>query len=126
MDPDDPDAADEIDLSEKELTAIPMLVFELDLENITTLCFEGNSIESIPEQIGNMSYVEELYLRRNAIKALPSRIGEMEALDSLYLEDNELTAEGIPATIGELSNLKGLCLHRNKLTVSRLDQSRSA
>lgn len=112
-----PEDVDEIDLSEKELTEIPKELFGLQLEGLTTICFESNLLTQLPEAIGSLRGVEQFYLRCNKLVRLPESIGDMEALDSLYLEDNQLTSEGIPESISKLSNLKGLCLHRNALQV---------
>lgn len=120
-------ALEELDLSERGLTYLPLdLVLSLP-PNVTTLALEKNGLCDLPETFGSdaassaWGQLTELYLRNNALIRLPAAIGELSKLEGLYLEDNKLTSEGIPSEIAHLScNLAGLCLHRNLLSVSNL------
>ncbi|OQS06498.1 patatin-like phospholipase [Thraustotheca clavata] len=113
---DDDDDVEELDLSEKELTEVPREMFEIEAicDSLKTLCLERNQLTTLPEDIGALKGMTELYLRQNQITVLPKCIAQLQELDSLYLEDNLLNAEGIPDEFGTLMQLKGLCLHRNQ------------
>lgn len=108
---------DELDISEKELTTLPPLLFDIEFPALTSLCLEKNNLTCLPDDIANFTNLEQFYLRENQLQRLPETIGALQTLDSLYCEDNQLSEAGIPSSFGELVNLKGLCLHRNMFTV---------
>lgn len=59
-------------------------------------CLSGhlNGLESLPEDIGNLS-CRRLYLGRNKLSSLPASIVDMD-LEELHLEKNPLTRESVP------------------------------
>ena len=71
--------------------------------NVTSLkevYFFGNNITSIPESIGNLSALKDLGLHYNNIESIPQSIGDLQSLEVLYLNNNQLTS--LPSTICNL------------------------
>jgi len=72
----------------------------------------------IPEVIGNLTDLTELYLHDNELTGpIPEEICRLNQLLCLYLADNELTGS-IPDAIGQLTNLTTLYCGNNQLTGS--------
>lgn len=74
---------------------------------------EVDRIKIIPNQIGNLTYLEELDLSSNQIRKLPESIGNLSALKKLKLRLNEI--QSIPLSIGKLKSLKRLDLSCNQI-----------
>lgn len=95
-------------------------------------------IESLPDELGNLSSLQCLLIRKNKIKQLPQSLGlllqlrvidasendlqtlpdsikYMKRLHSLHLAHNHLHV--LPPEIGELHRLRKLCLKDNKMRV---------
>jgi hypothetical protein len=49
-----------------------------------------NQIKEIPNSIGNLTNLKELYLSNNQIKEIPNSIGNLTNLEWLYLENNQI------------------------------------
>ncbi|MFX1258672.1 MAG: leucine-rich repeat domain-containing protein, partial [Promethearchaeota archaeon] len=69
---------------------------------------------TLPESIGNLSSLKELWLQYNKLTTLPESIGDLKSLKKLNLTDNKLTT--LPESIGNLSSLKELLLWNNQLS----------
>jgi uncharacterized protein (TIGR02996 family) len=87
--------------------------------------FMGRHLETLPESIGEMSWLAELDVRYNALLALPESFGNLSQLSRLDLCDNRLTT--LPASIGKLRALTELSLENNLLVtlpdeLAQLDQ----
>ncbi|GMP49950.1 hypothetical protein CsSME_00016756 [Camellia sinensis var. sinensis] len=77
-----------------------------------------NLTGSIPEEIGTLSKLTDLYLSRNNLEGLiPSSIGQLTNLTHLDLSSNRLSGP-IPSSIGQLTNLTYLNLFSNQLNGS--------
>ncbi|KAI3712587.1 hypothetical protein L1987_71146 [Smallanthus sonchifolius] len=71
---------------------------------------------NIPEEIGNLTKVQELSLAKNKFSGgFPASIVNLKDLESLDLSENAFSGQ-IPAAIGEISNLTTLDLSENQLT----------
>ena len=86
---------------------------------VTLLLLSDNQLRGpIPEAIGNLVNLEQLYLNYNQLTGpIPEAIDNMVSLKHLYLNGNELTGP-IPVTIGtigNLVNLESLVLNYNEL-----------
>ena len=75
------------------------------------LLLGGNQLTAVPEALGKLTNLKELYLSSNQLTALPDAIGKLTHLQRLDLRDNQLTA--LPDALGKLTQLKELFLHDN-------------
>ncbi|AFY95194.1 leucine-rich repeat domain-containing protein [Chamaesiphon minutus] len=99
-------------LSHNYLNSLPDNIDELS--NLSHLKLLNNQLTSLPESVGDLEKLISLDLRRNKLTELPDSIGNLKNLKYLYLDDNLL--EKLPATIGNLKQLEYLHLSANKLT----------
>jgi internalin A len=100
-----------LDLSGLGLTELPREIGELT--NLRILYLRRNKISRLPTEIGNLTQLSELSLAANPIKELPAEFWRLKSLKRLWLDETQLPA--LPAEIGTLSNLTRLALHGNRL-----------
>ena len=101
-----------LDLSRMSLTEIPQEVYTL--KNLETLNLEYNFLESIPDEVAQLSFLKDLNLSNNNLTAFPEIILSLSNLNIIKLNTNEIPL--IPVSIVDLSNLKELHLSYNRLT----------
>ncbi|MBD3350322.1 MAG: TIR domain-containing protein, partial [Candidatus Lokiarchaeota archaeon] len=82
--------------------------------HVTQLGLYRKGLSSLPDSIGNLTSLKELYLIGNTLNSLPESIGSLTSLEQLSLGSNELSS--LPETIGSLTSLKELRLNGNKLS----------
>ncbi|BAP57480.1 hypothetical protein THII_3183 [Thioploca ingrica] len=71
---------------------------------------------SIPNSLGNLSHLQEIYLNSNYLSGfIPDSLGNLSSLQILWLDNNQLSGT-IPNSLGNLNNLQWLCLDRNQLS----------
>ncbi|WOL08372.1 hypothetical protein Cni_G17125 [Canna indica] len=88
--------------------------------HIQTLSLVSNLLDStIPSFLGNLITLRELNLGFNPFDAgpIPDTLGNLSKLENLYLADCNLVGE-IPPTLGQLSRLTNLDLSTNQLSGS--------
>ena len=107
----EPDKVQVLDLSNQELTEIPVDIFQLT--NLTVLHLEINQLTALPPEIGQLAQLTELHLEGNRLTVLPAEIGQLDQLIDLRLAGNQLTA--LPPEIGQLAQLTKLYLGSNRL-----------
>jgi len=83
-------------------------------KNIVGLGLYKCGLITLPESIGNLKWLQTLWLSNNQLKILPETIGNLTALQILTLSGNKLI--NLPETIGNLTALQILNLSYNKLT----------
>ena len=71
-------------------------------------------LSTLPEAIGQLSQLQELYLSGNQLSTLPEAIGQLSQLQELDLSGNQLST--LPEAIGQLSQLQALDLSGNQLS----------
>jgi len=84
-------------------------------KHIVALGLNGKKITSLPENIGELSQLQELYISANHLKTLPDSIGKLKMLTILNANSNQLTT--LPESIGNLPNLRNLHLFSNQITI---------
>jgi internalin A len=102
----------ELRLNGLQLTSLPESIGQLT--GLQELYLFDNQLTSLPESIGQLTGLRVLYLYTNQLTALPDWIGRLIGLQELYLSDNQLTA--LPESIGQLTGLQELYLSGNQLT----------
>ncbi|AFY95648.1 leucine-rich repeat domain-containing protein [Chamaesiphon minutus] len=84
-----------------------------NLTHLTKLNLNGNRLTSLPESIGNLTNLTELYLNGHKLTNLPESIGNLVNLTRLDLNGDRLN--GLPESVGNLTNLTALYLDGHKL-----------
>ncbi|XP_070577509.1 leucine-rich repeat-containing protein 58-like isoform X2 [Ptychodera flava] len=84
------------------------------LRGLEELFLQYNCLTEIPESIGNLEKLEELDCKNNRIKKLPNSLGNMVSLNILNVTNNML--QTFPRSIGKCVELEELCAHSNQLT----------
>jgi len=87
-----------------------------NLSKLSFLLIVGTQIEKIPSSIGKLKNLRFLEIYGNSnLYSLPDNITELSGLEELHLGYNNLSS--LPETIGNLSNLKKIKLGFNRLSV---------
>ena len=71
-------------------------------------------IDTLPEEVGNLPEMTEIWFHNGFLKYLPALIGNLTKLEYLDLSNNQLAE--LPQEIGRLVNLKEFYLDHNNLT----------
>ena len=116
----------ELDLSGKELTALPAEIGKLTQlkklilgkykyhEKGHVVGYIGNKLSELPKEIGLLNQLEELQIVDNQLSSLPAEIVQLTNLQTLHLDNNQLSS--LPAEIVQLTNLQTLHLDNNQLS----------
>ena len=70
-------------------------------------------LTELPESLGHLTQLWEMYISDNQLTKLPKSIGQLTWLEWLDLSDNQL--EALPETLGQLVQLQVLFLENNQL-----------
>lgn len=81
--------------------------------HIKQLFLVGLGLNSIPNSIINLKFMERLRLGKNNYKTIPKAILKLTNLKELAIESNEISS--IPDDISNLKSLEKLVLYKNKL-----------
>ncbi|CAK9018789.1 unnamed protein product [Durusdinium trenchii] len=84
------------------------------LQGLRQLFLRNNHLSSLPESFGNLTELVFLYLENNHLSSLPHSLGQLKSLWHLYLQNNQLTS--LPESLGNLQSLLVLYLEKNQLT----------
>lgn len=89
-----------------------------DLTNLEELYLSGfatnNGIQTVPENISKLTKLKKLILGFNKIEKLPEDFGNLINLEYLDLQYNDL--ENLPSSFSSLTNLTYLSVRNNRLT----------
>ena len=94
------------------LTTLPEALGQLT--TLQELYLYDNQLTTLPEVMGQLTALRELYLYNNQLTALNELIGRLAALRELYLDNNRLST--LPESLGQLAALQTLSLSDNQLT----------
>tara|TARA_B100000131_G_scaffold323248_1_gene380901 strand:+ start:4484 stop:5713 length:1230 start_codon:yes stop_codon:yes gene_type:complete len=94
------------------LTELPDSIGNLD--GLVQLYIDDNDLETLPDSIGNLSNLLFLIANFNNLIALPDSIGNLSNLMWLDVGYNQI--EYVPSSIGNLSNLTYLWLFDNQIS----------
>lgn len=83
-------------------------------KHVVALGLYGQKIQTLPETIGDLKYLQSLYLWNNRLNSLPEIIGKLMALKELCVTSNNISS--LPESIGNLRRLTYLNLNSNSLT----------
>jgi len=75
----------------------------------------GNDIETLPAEIGQMKRVIFIYFEKNQLSALPPEIAQMSSLQGMYFTRNHFTE--IPAVVFTMKWLRKLQFSQNHIKV---------
>jgi len=101
-----------LNMSRKGLTKFPEEAF-LN-KDLRVLRLYGNSIDSIPDRISELTQLEKLYIGRNDLTYIPASIGELKNLKIFSVQYNEI--ESLPDEMCNMTNLEQIWVNQNKLT----------
>ncbi len=92
-----------------------------ELKHLEELYLSGNQIQEIPESIGNLRFLKKLDLRLNKIESISDSFGKLTSLKYLNLSDNNL--KEIPYSIvKKLVSLKEIGLSNNDILEKEIDE----
>ncbi|WP_068466541.1 leucine-rich repeat domain-containing protein [Candidatus Protochlamydia phocaeensis] len=94
-----------------ELRGLPDSIGHLG--NLRELWLNGNQLQKLPDSIGDLAALQYLYVSNNRLEELPDTVGHLGNLQNLFLSDNSL--QSIPETIGQLESLQELRINGNQL-----------
>lgn len=83
------------------------------LGNIVRLEIDDCGLNVLPDSIGTLVHLEQLWVSQNKLTDLPESLFTLTQLQKLFLQDNHLTT--LPNAIGNLLNLQKLDLNNNEL-----------
>jgi leucine-rich repeat protein SHOC2 len=92
---------------------LEQIIEQARLEQHTHLYLDNKKINTLPENIENLSDLTGLSLRENQLNTLPESIGNLTNLTKIDLNYNKIAT--LPDSISNLSNLIELSLCGNKL-----------
>uniref|UniRef100_A0A8C2ZHS9 Protein scribble homolog n=1 Tax=Cyclopterus lumpus TaxID=8103 RepID=A0A8C2ZHS9_CYCLU len=103
---------EQLDLGSNELEVLPDTLGALP--NLRELWLDRNQLSSLPPELGNLRKLVCLDVSENRLEELPSELNGLLALTDLLLTQNLL--EVIPDSIGSLKQLSILKVDQNRLT----------
>ncbi|KAJ2106812.1 hypothetical protein IW146_007611 [Coemansia sp. RSA 922] len=103
-----------LNLSVNMLTQLPP-GFGRTFSSLHTLDISGNQISVLPEEIGHLHSLRELYASRNALVTLPITMGSLRNLEVLDISENYIVS--LDVSVSRLENLRMLNISDNRLTM---------
>ena len=101
-----------LNLNGRGITSLPQAIGKLT--NLRELYLYDNELRSLPPEVGNLTNLKVLDLGGNQLGSLPIEFGKLTNLTKLWLYKNQISS--LPDTIGRLTDLEELWLQHNKLT----------
>ncbi len=96
---------------------LEMIISEMIQHNwylrLTKLNISDNQLTRLPESLGKLTVLQELYCQYNRLTSLPESIGQITALKKLKCQCNLLTS--FPDSLKQLTSLNTLYCYKNQL-----------
>ncbi|KAI8505499.1 hypothetical protein Bbelb_166880 [Branchiostoma belcheri] len=83
------------------------------LRGLRDLYIQYNCLEELPVSIGNLTKLTDLDCKNNSLRTIPLTVGNLTALTCLNVTNNVL--QRLPAELGRLAELEEICAHSNQL-----------
>lgn len=96
-------------LDHNELEEIPEGIFPLLKDTLASLCLHNNALQTIPDDICELSRLVELRLDCNDLRCLPDSMGACCSPEVLHMPHNP-RLQVLPDSIGQLSRLHHILL----------------
>jgi len=90
-----------------------ILKYDGDIERITQLCLNNRQEYELPDCLGELKYLDGLYLTGMSLEHFPAWIRKLKRLTRLNIWDNHI--QKLPDWIGELRKLKCLYVWGNQI-----------
>ena len=103
----------ELNLNFQELKSLPESIG--DISSLQNLFLQKNELTSLPNSFGNLKSLQTLALGENKLNSLPDSIGNLISLKEFNAPNNRLTT--LPGSFGKMKALEELNLERNRMTV---------
>ncbi|EME44713.1 hypothetical protein DOTSEDRAFT_72243 [Dothistroma septosporum NZE10] len=111
--PDKAHSGHTLDLSHKNIEALPVQVVALIKERVERLALSHNPRIQIPLEIAQCDKLRYLNLRWNKLRKFPQAVLSLSRLEILDISKNAI--DGIPEGIRNMTNLKFLAVARNQI-----------
>ncbi|ORY10292.1 L domain-like protein [Neocallimastix californiae] len=102
----------EIDISNNDFIQFPSSIGSLPSLKILN-AEDCEKLKSLPDSIGNLETLEELYLNNCAIKSLPDSFSNLKHLKVLKMYENKLST--IPQALSKITSLEEINISKNKI-----------
>eukprot|EP01114_Cavostelium_apophysatum_P001956 TRINITY_DN11711_c0_g1_i1.p1 TRINITY_DN11711_c0_g1~~TRINITY_DN11711_c0_g1_i1.p1 ORF type:complete len:159 (-),score=34.28 TRINITY_DN11711_c0_g1_i1:157-597(-) len=90
-----------LNLAGNKISSLPSFFFTA-LKNLKELILNGNQVQRIPHEIGNMPSLRKISLSNNRVNKIPFEIGRLDKLEELQLDGNPISS--IPPEFGHCKN----------------------
>lgn len=100
----------DLSLQNKELKYITVNMLS---RNLKLIDLQNNKLESLPEEVSDLCFLEKLKVDHNVLKVLPYRLDKLTNLNTLTASNNRL--EFLPPSLESLEKLEILLLNDNKI-----------
>ena len=87
--------------------------FYAEDRHVMRLSLNDSGIDTLPETIGNLVELKELYMNHDEVVSVPESMASLKHMEILVLDHNKLTE--LPAWIGDFSNLLSLTASFNQI-----------
>ncbi|MGK7930025.1 MAG: leucine-rich repeat domain-containing protein [Microcystaceae cyanobacterium] len=101
-----------LDLSNNQLSELPQEIAQLS--QLQQLDLSNNQLSELPPIFAQLSQLQQLDLSNNQLSKLPPEIAQLPQLQGLYLSNNQLSE--LPPIFAQLSQLQQLNLSNSKLS----------
>lgn len=102
-----------IDLSRKNIQALPDEVVDIIKNELERLALSHNKLYSLPARFSECTHLRYLNLRANLMKEFPLSLCDIKSLEILDMGRNRIRV--LPPEIAKLASLKVLALQKNRI-----------